>query len=91
MPYRIEFRPAARRDLAKLDQFIRRKVIADIERLSSNPRPHGYEKLDAQKKLFRIHIGPGKNYRVIYQIQDEVLLVLITNVGDRKEIYRRLK
>ena len=91
MPYRIEFRPAARRNLARLDQFIRRKVIADIEKLAGNPRPHGYEKLEAKEKLYRVYIGPGKNYRAIYQIRDEVLLVLVVKVGDRKEVYRRVK
>ena len=90
MSYRIEFRPAARRDLAKLDQFIRRKVVVDIEKLAENPRPHGYEKLEAKEKIYRVYIGPGKNYRVIYQIHDEALLVLVVNVGDRKEIYRRI-
>ena len=35
--------------------------------------------------------GAGKNYRVIYQIRDEVLLVLVVKVGDRKEVYRRVK
>jgi mRNA-degrading endonuclease RelE of RelBE toxin-antitoxin system len=36
-------------------------------------------------------IVPGKNYRVIYQIRDEVLLVLVVRVGNRKEVYRRVK
>jgi mRNA interferase RelE/StbE len=91
LSYRIEFRPAARRDLAKMDRFVRQKVFADIEKLADNPRPQGYEKLEAKEKLYRVHIGPGKNYRVIYQIHDQNLLVLVVNVGDRKEIYRRLK
>ena len=87
----MEFRPAAHRDLAQLDPFIRRKVLADIERLVENPRPHGVEKLAAKEKLYRVYVGPGKNYRVIYQVQDEVLLVLVVKVGDRKQVYRRLK
>jgi mRNA-degrading endonuclease RelE of RelBE toxin-antitoxin system len=37
------------------------------------------------------NVGPGKDYRVIYQIRDEVLLVLVVRVGDRKEVYRRVK
>ena len=53
MPYGIELRPAARRDLAKLDPFIRRKVVADIENLADNPRPHGVEKLEASQPWFR--------------------------------------
>lgn len=49
------------------------------------------EKLQSKERLFRIYIGPGKRYRAIYQIRDEILLVLVVRVGDRKEVYRRLK
>ena len=91
MPYWIEFRPAARRDLAKLDPFIRRKVVAGIEKLADNPRPHGAEKLEAKEKLYRLYVGPGKDYRVLYQIQDEILLIVVVKVGDRKDVYRRVK
>ena len=63
----------------------------DILRLEENPRPHGVEKMQAKEKLYRIYVGPGKNYRAIYQIRDEVLLVLVLRVGDRKEVYRRAK
>ena len=63
----------------------------DILLLEENPRPHGVEKLETKEKLFRVYAGPGKNYRVIYQIRDEVLLVLVVRVGDRKEVYRRVK
>jgi mRNA interferase RelE/StbE len=38
-----------------------------------------------------VYVGPGKNYRAIYQIQDEILLVLVVKVGDRKEVYRGVK
>ena len=62
----------------------------DILRLEKNPRPLGVEKLEAKERLFRIYVGPGKSYRAIYQIQDDVLLVLIVKVGHRKEVYRRL-
>lgn len=63
----------------------------DILRLEENPRPHGVEKLETKEKLYRVYVGPGKNYRVIYQIRDQVLLVLVVKVGDRKEVYRRMK
>ena len=91
MIYRIEFRPAAHRDLAKLDPSVGSKVIADIEKLAENPRPHGVEKLEAKERLYRIRVGPGKNYRAVYQIQDDKLVVLVVKVGDRKDVYRELK
>lgn len=66
-------------------------MTRDILSLEENPRPRGVEKLETKEKLWRIHAGPGKSYRVIYQIRDEVLLVLVVKVGDRKEVYRRVK
>jgi mRNA-degrading endonuclease RelE of RelBE toxin-antitoxin system len=47
--------------------------------------------METKSKLYRVYVGPGKNYRAIYQIRDEVLLVLVVKIGDRKEVYRRVK
>lgn len=63
----------------------------DILRLEENPRPHGAEKMETKEKLYRVYVGPGKNYRAIYHIQDAALLVLVVKVGDRKQVYRRMK
>jgi mRNA interferase RelE/StbE len=66
-------------------------VTRDILHREEDPRPHGVEKMETKLKLYRIYVGPGKSYRAIYQIRDEVLLVVVVKVGDRKEVYRRLK
>ena len=66
-------------------------MTRDILRLEDNPRPRGAEMLEAKGKLYRIYVGPGKSYRAIYQVRDDVLVVLVVRVGDRKEVYRRLK
>jgi mRNA interferase RelE/StbE len=89
--YTLSFTPAALRQLEKLDPHIRRKVFSDIESLEENPRPYGAEKMETKEKLYRVYVGPGKNYRAIYRIEDEVLLVLVVKVGDRKEVCRRMK
>ncbi|MEO7142090.1 MAG: type II toxin-antitoxin system RelE/ParE family toxin [Bryobacteraceae bacterium] len=89
--YVVEYSPAALRQLAKLDIFIRRKVFDDIEKLGGNPRPHGVLKMETQDKLYRVQVGPGKDYRVVYEVRDEVLLVLVVTVGHRKEVYRRVR
>jgi mRNA interferase RelE/StbE len=91
LSYRVDYTPAALRQLKKLDAHVRRKVFEDIDGLGGNPRPRGVEKLEAKEKLYRVYVGPGKDYRAIYQIRDESLLVLVVKVGDRKEVYRRLK
>jgi len=49
------------------------------------------DKLETKEKLYRLYVGPGKNYRAVYQIRDEALVVLVVKVGDRKEVYRRVK
>ena len=87
----MELSPAAERDVRKLDPHIRKQVTRDMLRLEDNPRPQGMERLEAKEELYRLYVGPGKDYRVIYQIRDEVLVVLVVRVGDRKDVYRTLK
>jgi mRNA interferase RelE/StbE len=53
--------------------------------LADNPRPPGVEKLAGTEDLYRVRVG---DYRIICQIQDEVLLVLAAKIGHRREIYR---
>ena len=89
--YTLKFTSAALQKLEKLDLNIRRRVFSDIEKLRENPRPHGVGKLKTKEGLYRIRVGPGKNYRVIYQIRDDILLVLVVKVGDRKDVYRGVK
>lgn len=87
----MEVAPAAERDLRRLDSRIRSHIINDLLKLAGEPRPYGVEKLEASQSLFRIRVGPGKNYRAIYPIRDSAILVLILRVGDRKDVYRRLR
>ena len=89
--YTLKFTPAALRELEKLDLSVRRRVFSDIEKLKENPRPHGVVKMETKEKLYRVYVGPGKSYRAIYQVRDEVLLVLVVKVGDRKDVYRGVK
>ena len=83
--YRVEFKPSAARALRKLDADIQRRVIARVETLAENPRPPGAEKLEGMRDLYRIRVG---DYRIIYQVADKVLLVLVVRVGHRRDVYR---
>lgn len=47
--------------------------------------------METKETLYRVYVGPGKNYRAIYQIRDEILLVLVVKVGDGKDVYRGVK
>jgi mRNA interferase RelE/StbE len=75
----VELAPAAVRDLRKFDPYIRKHVIRDILRLEDNPRPNGAEMLESKEKLYLVYVGPGKDYRAIYQIRDAILVVRLSN------------
>ncbi len=85
MSYEIRFRPGAWRELRKLEPPVAVRVKAAIDALASDPRPSGCRKLAGQNK-WRIWIG---SYRVIYMIEDQRLIVLITRVAHRREVYER--
>lgn len=84
MTYRIEVAPAAARQLRKLDPPARRRVQGAIELLAENPRPRSAKKLVGGAGEWRVRTG---DYRVVYEINDDVLLVLVVAVGHRRDIY----
>jgi mRNA interferase RelE/StbE len=81
--YNIDFSKKAQKKLDKLSDAIADPILSAIGSLSINPRPQGYKKLKGRKG-YRIRVG---NYRVIYEIFDEVLLIDVIDLGHRKEIY----
>ena len=86
MTYRIEIAPAAVRQLRKLDPTARRRVQAAIELLADQPRPSGATKLAGGDGEWRVRTG---DYRIVYEVHDDVLLVLVVAVGHRRDIYQR--
>jgi mRNA interferase RelE/StbE len=84
MIYRVEISRPAAKTVTSLDKPLRRKMLTAIESLSGNPRPAGCKKLTG-REAWRIRVG---DYRVLYEIHDEVLLVLVVDIGHRREIYR---
>ena len=85
MSYRIRVAPAAVRQLRKLDASARRRVQAAVELLADQPRPSGAKKLVGGAGEWRVRTG---DYRIVYQIDDDVLLVLVVAVGHRRDVYR---
>ena len=86
--YRIEVTPRALKDLRALPKKERQRIAEQIDALKTDPRPTGCKKLKGREDFYRIRVG---DYRVVYQIEDEVLLILIVRVGDRKEIYEIIR
>lgn len=85
MTYRIELRPAAARALKRVDHQDRDRIRGVIALLAENPRPPGAKALQGRSGL-RVRVG---NYRIIYTIQDDVLLVVVVSLGHRSDIYER--
>lgn len=90
MPYEIEWKRSAVKELRKLDPTVRRRVVAAVEELRSDQRPAQSTRLvDAPAGCDWRRIRAG-NYCVVYQLHDDQLLVLVLRVGHRGKIYRRL-
>jgi mRNA interferase RelE/StbE len=83
--YRVVFLPSARRQAKKLPQDVRDTLRPYIRALSRDPRPPGVLKMEGEENLYRIRVG---DYRIIYRIEEDVLLVLVVAIGDRKDVYR---
>ncbi|GAA4386884.1 hypothetical protein GCM10023153_00860 [Ornithinibacter aureus] len=86
MTYRVEVAPGALRQLRILDLPARRRVQAAIELLADSPRPSGARKLVGGEGEWRVRTG---DYRIVYEVQDDVLVVLVVAVGHRRNIDER--
>jgi mRNA interferase RelE/StbE len=83
--YRVDLTRSAEKDLRRIDKSQVAAVYRGLERLADDPRPHGGKKLSGADRTYRIRIG---DYRVVYEIEYAVLLVLVIRVAHRKDVYR---
>jgi len=86
MNYSVTLSPAAARQLRKFDPEVRRRIQAAIELLAENPRPPAATRLVGGGGEWRVRTG---DYRVIYEIHDAELLILILRMAHRREVYER--
>jgi mRNA interferase RelE/StbE len=84
MTYRVEILRSAAKELQRIHPDDRVRIIAVLQNLADDPRPSGSKKL-TNRPAWRIRIGA---YRVIYEIHDRELMVLVVATGKRSEIYR---
>jgi mRNA interferase RelE/StbE len=85
--YAIYFKPSADRQLAKLPHDVQRRITAAVEALADDPRPPGVVKITGDDNLWRIRVG---DYRIVYEIHGDRLIVLVLRVAHRKDVYRGL-
>jgi mRNA interferase RelE/StbE len=85
MIYRIEFTKQASKQLKALSPQEQQRIKPKIDALVSIPRPDGVVKLSGEDDLYRIRVG---NYRIIYSIHDNQLLILVLKIGHRRDVYQ---
>lgn len=85
MTYRVEITPAAQRQIKKLITPVQLAIVERLEQLAEDPRPPGVLKMQGVESLYRIRVG---DYRIIYEIQDQTLLIAVVKVGHRGDVYR---
>ena len=87
MPYRIVTTQRAAKDLVSLPKAVVRRTDAKILSLAHTPRPAEAVKLKGADALYRVRVG---DYRIVYEVQDAVVVIVIVRVGHRREVYRGL-
>lgn len=87
MTYKIVIENRALAELANLPKKIQRQIANKIDHLAKNARPSGCKVLKKDKSLYRIRSG---DYRIVYQIRQKQVLVLVVRIAHRKDVYKRL-
>ena len=82
--YRLTFKKSVTKDFRSISKNDVARILKRIEALADDPRPVGSEKLSGQER-FRVRQGV---YRIIYEIRDEELVIIVVKVGLRREVYR---
>lgn len=82
--YKLVFKRSVAKDLRAIPKKDVARILASIRTLASDPRPQGCEKLSARER-YRLRQG---NYRILYEIRDELLIVTVVKIGHRRDVYR---
>ena len=85
MSYRIEFVRSSAKAYSRLDPVLQRRVDRELSRLSETPRHPGVIRLQSDDELYRVRIA---DLRLLFCVEDQVLLVLIVKIGHRGSVYR---
>lgn len=87
--YRVEFTRSAKKEFDHTPRRIQDRILEAVSFLSQNPYSEflKYKKLKGAESLYRIRVG---DYRIVYEVRNEVLLIVVIKIGHRREVYRSL-
>ena len=71
--------------LAGLERRDQQRIRAAIELLAENPRPPACVAMVGEQDVYRVRVG---DYRIVYEVVDDVLVILVVRIGHRREVYR---
>jgi mRNA interferase RelE/StbE len=83
--YSVELTRTAEKQLRRIAKRDRSRLVEAIHSLTDRPRPHGARKLQGYDDVYRIRVG---QYRVVYEILEDRVIVIVLKVGHRKDIYK---
>jgi mRNA interferase RelE/StbE len=83
--YKVEILKGALKQLKKVSPELQERIQVKIDDLAIEPRPNGAKKLKGKENVYRIRVG---EYRVIYDIFDDILVVNVVEVGHRSKVYK---
>ena len=84
--YRVELARRAVRSLAALPRQEQQRIRAAIDLLASQPRPPTATKLAGERRAYRVRVG---DYRIVYEVFDDRLVVQVVRIGHRRDVYKR--
>lgn len=84
--YRIVFKNSVAKDLRRIPEGDVTRILRRIDTLADEPRPAVAEKL-SERERYRVRQDV---YRILYEIADNELIVIVVKVGHRQEVYRRV-
>lgn len=85
MAYRVVLLPAAQRELDRVPARAFERIKDRLLALAEDPRPHGALKLAGVEGVYRVRVG---DYRILFQVEDDTLLVVVVRLGHRRDVYR---
>lgn len=84
--YRIEWKRSAEKELRRLPKGMIGRVVSAVTSLAKHPYPSGIRKLVGSHSSYRLRVG---EYRVIYTVEEDRLIIEVVRIGHRREVYRK--
>lgn len=87
MSYRIQIKRSAAKALKKIPKTEQKRIANKIDSLADGLPNPDTTKMKGDNPFHKVRVG---DYRIIYEIQEDILVIMVVKVGHRKDIYRNI-